>query len=260
MRIKTKTVRMIQQFQTYLEKSGLSANTVSAYVWAVKSYYTHYEMLNEKNLQEFRAWLIGHYKPQTVNLRLMGINRYLRFINKEKMQLRFVKVQQRIFLEEVISDADYRYFKERLKQDGHLKWYFIVWFMSATGARVSELLQIRVEHVEAGFLDIYSKGGKVRRLYIPRPLQQEALSWIRDEGSVHHRGGFLFQNRFGEVLSARGVALQLKRYALQYGLNPRVVHPHVFRHLYAKSFLQKSPDISLLADLMIMFQKVCPDR
>ena len=36
------------------------------------------------------------------------------------------------------------------------RWYFIVWFMAATGARVSELLHIKAEHIQIGHLDLYS--------------------------------------------------------------------------------------------------------
>ena len=46
-------------------------------------------------------------------------------------------------------------------------WYFVVRFLAATGARVSELVQTKCEHVRIGYLDLYSKGGKLRRIYIP---------------------------------------------------------------------------------------------
>lgn len=36
----------------------------------------------------------------------------------------------------------------------------------------------------------------------------------------------------------------------KYGLNEKVVYPHSFRHRFAKNFLEKFNDISLLADLM----------
>lgn len=42
----------------------------------------------------------------------------------------------------------------------------------------------------------------------------------------------------------------LKNFAVKYGLNPKVVYPHSFRHRYTKNFLEKFNDISLLADLM----------
>ena len=37
-------------------------------------------------------------------------------MKKEKLKMRFVKVQQKNFLENVISDADYKFFKTRLKK------------------------------------------------------------------------------------------------------------------------------------------------
>ena len=62
--------------------------------------------------------------------------------------------------------------------------------------------------------------------------------------------GYLFLNRFGERITTRGIAQQLKNIAVRYGLNQKVVYPHSFRHRYAKNFLERFNDISLLADLM----------
>lgn len=42
----------------------------------------------------------------------------------------------------------------------------------------------------------------------------------------------------------------MKKLALKYGINPKVVYPHSFRHRFAKNFLEKCNDIALLADLM----------
>ena len=119
--------------------------------------------------------------------------------------------------------------------------------MAATGARVSELLQIKVEHVESGYLDLYSKGGKVRRLYIPKTLRQEATTWLTDECI---KSGYIFRNRYGNLISTRGISQQLKHFAKLYGINPQVVYPHSFRHRFAKNFLEKFNDIAFLADLM----------
>ena len=123
----------------------------------------------------------------------------------------------------------------------------MVRFLAATRARVSELVQLKVEHVNVGYYDIYTKGGKVRRLFIPKRLRHEALEWL---SACERESGYLFLNRFGDRITTRGIAQQLKNYGLKYGLNPRVVYPHSFRHRYAKNFLEKFNDISLLADLM----------
>ena len=122
-----------------------------------------------------------------------------------------------------------------------------MWYLAATGARVSELVQIKVEHVNSGYFDLYSKGGKLRRLYIPRKLQKETQEWLKKQ---ERSTGYLFLNRYGDRISTRGISQQLKNFAKKYGLDPKVVYPHSFRHRYAKNFLEKFNDIALLADLM----------
>lgn len=238
---------MVTKFEKHLGKSDLAKNTVTSYVWTVKYFLEHYKEVNRRNLLAYKGYLMENFKPQTVNLRLQGINKYLEFIKKEKLKVKFVKVQQKNFLENVISNEDYKFLKTRLKADGYDEWYFVVWFMAATGARVSELLQIKAEHVEAGHLDIYSKGGKLRRLYIPKNLQKEAKKWLSDRGIS---SGYIFLNRYEERISSRGLAQQLKHFADKYGLRREVVYPHSFRHRFAKNFLDKFNDIALLADLM----------
>ena len=237
----------VTNFEKHLSKSDLAKNTVTSYVWTVKYFYAKYNEINRKNLLAYKGYLMENFKPQTVNLRLQGINKYLEFIKKDKLKLKFVKVQQKNFLENVISNEDYKFLKTRLKADGYEEWYFVVWFMAATGARVSELLQIKAEHVVAGHLDIYSKGGKLRRLYIPKTLQKEAKTWLEKEGVT---SGYIFLNRYGERITTRGIAIQLKHFADKYGLKRDVVYPHSFRHRFAKNFLDKFNDIALLADLM----------
>lgn len=134
-----------------------------------------------------------------------------------------------------------------MKKEENQTWYFVVRFLAATGARVSELIQLKVEHVNTGYFDLYTKGGKIRRLFIPKKLKDEAIEWLK---ATERTTGYLFLNRFGERITSRGIAQQLKTYAKRYGLNESVVYPHSFRHRYAKNFLEKLNDISLLADLM----------
>ena len=238
---------MVTKFETFLRRLDLAKNTVSSYVWTVNYFERTYKDFNKKNLLAYKGYLVEQFKPQTVNLRLQAINKYLEFIKQDKLKLRFIKVQQKNFLENVISNADYKFLKSSLLNDGYKDWYFIVWFMTATGSRVSELLQIKAEHVQIGHLDLYTKGGKMRRIYIPRTLQKEALQWLQER---QISTGYIFLNRFGERITTRGIAMQLKHFADKYGLKREVVYPHSFRHRYAKNFLDRFNDIALLADLM----------
>lgn len=235
------------EFEKYLRKENLATNTITSYIWTLDYFLEHYDGITNENLLAYKGYLMEHYKPKTVNLRIQGINKYLEFIGKNNLCLKAVKVQQRNFLENVISNADYMFLKKQLLKDGNKAWYFVVWYLAATGARVSELIQIKIEHVEIGYFDLYSKGGKLRRLYIPKKLRNETLLWLEE---INRSSGFLFVNRFGERITTRGISQQLKNYADKYGLDKKVVYPHSFRHRYAKNFLDKYNDIALLADLM----------
>lgn len=237
----------LEEFKAMLQKEGRSKNTIRAYTWSIVYFEEHYDAFDWENLMSYKGYLTEHFKPQTVNQRIQALNKYLRFIGKEQLRVRSVKLQQKSFLENVISNADYQYLKSRLKEDGNMVWYFIVWYLAATGARVSELIQIKAEHVEQGCFDLYSKGGKVRRLYIPKRLRDETLLWLKERGSST---GYLFLNHSGTRITTRGVSQQLKNYAAKYGISEKVVYPHSFRHRYAKNFLEKREDIALLADLM----------
>lgn len=236
-----------KKFERHLRESNLSENTISSYMFAIKQYGQQYDDVTQKKLREYKVWLIENYKPKTVNLRLRALNCYLESIGKEKLKLPFVRVQQKSYLENVISEADYEYFKSCLKKDDEMFWYFVIRFLAATGARVSELIQIKAEHVKLGHLDLYSKGGKLRRIYIPKELQKEALSWLTEK---QQESGFIFLNKYGERITTRGISGQLKKLAVRYNINPAVVYPHSFRHRFAKSFLERCNDIAFLADLM----------
>ena len=238
---------MLDEFEVHLRRENLSENTISSYLLTMRMYRQLSGEITKQNLLAFKGYLIETYKPKTVNLRIQAINKYLDFIKKEKLRLAPVKIQQKNFLENVISDADYKFLKNCLKRDGNWEWYFVVRYLAATGARVSELIQIKVEHVFNGYFDLYSKGGKLRRLYIPKKLKTETETWLAEKGVI---SGYLFLNRFGDRITVRGISQQLKNYAHKYGLNPKVVYPHSFRHRFAKNFLEKYNDISLLADLM----------
>lgn len=181
----------MEKFEIHLCQGNMADNTIAAYKYAVNDFNGRYKELNKNNLLLYKTYLIENFKPKTVNLRIQALNKYLDYLGKSRLRLKSVKVQQKSFLENVISNADY--------------------------------------------------------IFLKKKLREEALEWLKASG----RGsGYLFLNRFGERITTRGIAQQLKNYAIKYKMNPNVVYPHSFRHRYAKNFLEKYNDIALLADLM----------
>lgn len=237
----------MEEFKLFLIHKNLSKNTIDSYLAAIQLYFSEFKEITKKNLLSFKGILVDKYKGKTVNLRIQGINKYLEFINKDNLKLRFINVQSKSFLENIISDADYEFFKNKLLKDSNYEWYFIVRFLGATGATVSELIQFKYEHIVRGYIDLYTKSGKIRRIFIPKKLGNKANEFYK---SINRTEGYLFLNKGGEQITTRGIAHQLKALAKKYNMNLNVIYPHSFRHRFAKNFLEKRKDIALLADLM----------
>ena len=237
----------MKEFKKYLLNQNLTKNTIDAYLTSLKIYNKQFDEFNKDNLLAFKAWMLDKYKGKTINLRIQGINKFLEFIKKDKLKLKYIKIQQKSFLENVISDADYEFLKNKLLKTKNLEWYFIVRFLGATGARVSELVQFKYEHLEKGYIDLYTKSGKIRRIFIPKKLRMKANEYYC---SINRTQGYLFLNKNNQQITTRGISHQLKTLAKKFNMNLKVIYPHSFRHRFAKNFLEKRKDIALLADLM----------
>ena len=213
-------------FKDFLLRKGASDNTIRIYLLAVRHFFSHSDTIDPEN---------------------HGMNQYLQYMEISSFKLPAVKYQQKTFIDNVISKRNYEILKKKLKKDENWFWYFVVRFLGATGMRVSELLKIKAEHVKLGMMDLYSKGGKMRRIYFPAALCEEAEIWLKRRDIV---SGYIFTGRNGQVITARGIRSQLKVLAKRYKIPSKQVYPHSFRHRFAKNFLEKFNDISLLADLM----------
>lgn len=236
----------MEQFGDHLLLKGYSTNTVESYLFAARQLKSKTVNLSDQSLLDHKEWLVSSFAPKTANNRIGAINTYLDFIEYGGIRLKGVRIQQKPFLDNVISNEQYARIRDGLQQDGDWFWYFIVRFLGCTGARVSELRRFRLKHVKAGYMDVISKGQKLRRIWIPRTLQEEAIAWKRGSDPEE----LLFPGKENEPITSRGVSLGLKRAARRYGVNQDVVYPHSFRHLFAKNFINRNPDIALLADLM----------
>lgn len=238
----------MDKYRNYLLGKGFSENTINSYLFAVRQLrerlgnaWTDQELLNHKD------WLATTFAAKTANLRITAINSYLDFTNYDGIRLKSLRIQQKPFLDNVISQQEYELMRDSLLRDGELFWHFVVRFLACTGARISELRQFDVSSVEIGHLDLISKGQKLRRIYVPSKLQHDAIKWLYGEQRLN---GFVFIGNTSQPMSSRGIAMGLKRFAIRYGINPDVIYPHSFRHRFAKNFIERNSDIALLADLM----------
>lgn len=237
----------LELFRQWLAQRHMADNTIRSYAYAAEQFFTLYDQITPQTLQLYKCYLLERYKPQTVNLRIRALNCFLEFSQLPDPKVPMLKVQQKTFLDNVISQADYEYLKQCLLRDGNRLYHFIIRYMAATGVRISELVLFQVEDVRQGRMDVLSKGSKMRRIYIPKALQDDTLAWLEQEERFK---GPLFLNQQGSPITAAAIRGQLYKFHERYGLDQEILHPHAFRHRFAKNFIDSCGDLSFLSDLL----------
>lgn len=242
-------MKAISSFNRYLKSKGLSDHSISTYEEAVIDYQKQYSTLSEKNVLAWKEGLASRYKPASMAARIKGMNAYLGFC-KIGIHLSGIKLPRVHHLENVISMTDYhRLIRKMAEMDDPLtrKWMLLFKTIAMTGMRVSEVRQVRVEHIEAGKAQVYAKGSIYRIILIPKRLCKEIQQYLTD---VEQTEGYIFGKTPEAPYAIGTIEAKLHRYGREFHLPKEVCHPHSLRHLFGKSFMGQKGDITVLADLL----------
>ena len=124
-----------------------------------------------------------------------------------------------------------------------------------TGARISEILGLRVKDLSAGCgqVEVLGKGRKHRSLPLWRQTQSRLRQWIKENGFSPEAP--LLPNRFGQRLSRAGAAYHLQQLIQRASvklpaLKKRRISPHTFRHATAMSLLEGGVALEVIALLL----------
>ena len=129
----------------------------------------------------------------------------------------------------------------------------------ATGLRASELVGLPLSAIsrDGRILIVKGKGGKERMLPLNEPASDaiKAYKLVRDSFVPKgHRGadpGWLFPSRSKQGFLTRARFGQLmKELAIESGLDPRRVSPHVLRHSFASHLLAHGADLRSLQQML----------
>ena len=220
------------KFYTQLQLDNYSAKTITI-IRDSLNLLTRY--LKTSNIVNYREFLINTYAPSTVNLRVYALNKYLKYLDIN-YHMKSVPNQRAKTLEKVISLRNYEKLRDYFKGT-NLDMYYALKVLAGTGIRPSELFKLRVSDVKRGYADLYSKRNKQRRIYFPKELQKELLTYKTNGNEM------LFTFKMHQLRYAI-------RQGARLGISRDVLHPYSFRHLFGKTFLKRSKNLTLLADLM----------
>lgn len=228
-------------FSLWLKRKGMSENCINNYLQTVDLFFREYKVMNEKTLARYEIDLKERWKPKTVNLRIAGMTKYFKYINYNGFEFVRAKEQKKTFCDTAIDEEQYETLMNWAKENNNKVW-LICKVIANTGVRVSELINLKTAEISKGYTDIVGKGNKTRRIYFTKTLLDEIKDLCGSE--------YIIENRYGKQMSTRGVAQLLITAGEKSGVPKEVMHPHSFRHFFAKQFLKNKQDVTLLGDLL----------
>jgi len=123
----------------------------------------------------------------------------------------------------------------------------------ATGLRVSELLVLPAHALatDASILSLKGKGGRERIVPLSEAAKTAARRLRDAYAAAKPPSRYLFCGRdCRQPMTRQGFALLLKRVALQAGIEPERLSPHVLRHSFASHMLANGADLRSLQKLL----------
>jgi integrase/recombinase XerD len=127
----------------------------------------------------------------------------------------------------------------------------------ASGLRVSELLALKAEAVrrDPAWLIVRGKGGKERLAPLNSAAREAVKAWLDVRDARKPKKGpdspWLFPSTGAEGhLTPRRFAQQLDQAAVDAGIDPARVSPHVLRHAFATHLLEGGADLRVVQTLL----------
>lgn len=119
-----------------------------------------------------------------------------------------------------------------------------------SGLRVGELCGLRRGDLDLteGWVLVWGKGSKQRRLPLGEPSIEAARRWLDDGWAhlarPHTPADVVFLNQRGKALTPRDVRRLID------GRSPRPTHPHALRHTFATHLLDGGADLRTVQELL----------
>ncbi len=261
--------KWIEKYLEHLKYTrGYSENTILGYEHELSSYRDYLDQhhlsflhVTKKDIWNYLEALDNdHYKNSSLARHLTAIRSFYDYLVLEEVLTHNVfksihnpklekKLPNTLNYEEMRKILDF----EQLEKPRDYMIRLIFELLYATGMRVSELSNIRLEDIEfkEQFIRTIGKGKKERLVYYG-DYAAEALNdylSLRDKLLINGNCDYLFINSRGGQLSRSSIEKIVNEYVQKRGLEHHV-SPHTLRHTFATHLLENGADIRTVQELL----------
>jgi len=263
--------QLLKEYEYELKStSNLSKNTVSAYMNDLSAYldYIAFKAIKDPNnitKDTIKSYLMTlrkkHRSASTVSRKLSAMKGFHQYMLDEKLvddnvilhihrPKRSKKLPDVLSIEELEAIIEIVSAKETPLMSRNLA---MIELLYGSGLRVSELLELKTEHLHLnqGFINVIGKGNKERII----PIGSQASIALRNY-LEHARlklskkpSPYVFLNRFGNSMSRIGFYKILKDIANEAGIF-KDVSPHTLRHSFASHLLEAGVDFRYVQEML----------
>lgn len=236
-------------------QARFSPETIRSYKIALTQFFSFCQKdYHEVQARDIRDWLASMsemgLKPRSIQMKLSAIKSFYKYTFEENHLNRnpTIKVktpQKEDSLPYYLDKRQLAQLQELTKENPRDR--AIVETLYATGVRISELLNIKLEDVKWDSRQIWIRKGKgiKERFVLFSHDCAERLKMYLERRLVDSK--YLFSNQRGEPISRCLVELHFRRYTNTLGFK---VTPHTMRHTFAAHLAEKGMDFTHIQELL----------
>jgi integrase/recombinase XerD len=258
---------------------NLSPKTLSAYSTDLRQFLKHLAGqerggdlgdIDKAVLRPFIQGLFGVSAEKTIKRKVATLKGFFHFLEREdfiavtpfrKMEVRIREARRlprTVPLAEIRRLFRYLYDQKAAAKDSSGEVYrtrvrniAVLELLFGTGARVSEICELKAENVDLlrGSVKILGKGSRERMIQLCDEDLLTALRAYRDLPKATPQGEYFFGKGAGRHLSDQSVRAMLRNGAVRAGLGLHLT-PHMIRHSVATLLLERGVDIRYIQNLL----------
>lgn len=261
---------LIAHFVDYLRsEKGLSQNTLASYGCDLDQYQEFLRRMGQSLDTAGRAGVVSYLvwlqkqgrAAATVARRLAALRAFYQFMVRERYidsdptdDLESPHLERKLPRVLTVKEVERLLAQPDASTPAGVRDRAMLELLYATGIRVSELVNLRLEDVnlEMGYVRCFGKGGRERIIPLGRMARRavrEYLTHARPRLLTSPGERTLFLNHQGTRMTRQGFWKIVKKYARQAGIDKNIT-PHTLRHSFATHLLENGADLRSVQEML----------
>ncbi|QTL97818.1 tyrosine-type recombinase/integrase [Iocasia frigidifontis] len=243
---------LLKEYTKVIKLSGYSTHTYKNYLCHLKRFILYSEgkliSIRQRDIESYLLYLleIRNCSHSYVNQAISAIKLfYKKVLNENQIDINLTRPKKKKRLPKVLSLNE---IKKVIQITHNLKHKTILVFIYSSGLRVSEVVKIKMNHIdiERKMLRVPQSKGKKDRYTI---LSDTALLYLRAYRSKYKIYEWLFPGRGEKHLSVRSVQKIFKKAVSKANIK-KDVSVHSLRHSFATHLLENGTDIRYIQEFL----------